>query len=43
MEIERLEKEIADQRAETKTSDETITAEINRIKNLINFTVGGNA
>lgn len=43
MEIERLEKEIADQRAETKTSDETITAEIDRIKNLINFTVGGNA
>ena len=42
-EIERLEKEIADQRAETKTSDETITAEIDRIKNLINFTVGGNA
>ena len=43
MEIERLEKEIADQRAETKTSDETITAEIDRIKNLINFTIGGNA
>lgn len=43
MEIERLEKEIADQRAETKTSDETITTEIDRIKNLINFTIGGNA
>lgn len=43
MEIERLEKEIADQRAETKISDETINAEIDRIKNLINFTTGGNA
>ena len=43
MEIERLEKEIADQRAETKTSDETINAEIDRINNLINFTTGGNA
>lgn len=43
MEIERLEKEIADQKAEIKVSDESINSEIDRIKNLINFTTGGNA
>lgn len=39
--IEVLNKEISDLESETETADDTINAEVKRIKDLINFIIGG--